>query len=221
MIILRLFWLDVQKLLCMRLMVFFIILPALLAFNGWFVSIAYLVYLYLVPYGMFSYDDNIIANNFYGALPVRREHMVAARYLFAISCMALMFALMLAVNTIFCLLLNLPVLAEDFLVSLILGLVMGLVFICAAFPLVMRYGLRKANNNVLLIFVLVFIIIGFYGDNLRYMSELPQINARSLAAFSLITLAISYMASLRLFIKREFFDYVPLGAVQRTRRKNN
>jgi hypothetical protein len=204
----------------MRLMAFFIFLPALLAFNGWFVAIAYLVYLYLVPYGMFSSDDNIIADNLYGALPVRREHMVTARYLFALFSMALMFVLMLSINTAFCLLLNHPVLAEDFLVSLILGLVMGLVFICTAFPLVMRQGLRKANSNVLLIFVLVFIMVGFYGDNLRYMSEIPQVNAHSIAAFCLIVLAISYSVALRFFRKREFFDYVPLGAVQRTRRKN-
>ena len=219
MIIIRLLWLDVQKLLSMRLMAFFIILPALLAFNGWFVSIAYLVYLYLVPYGMFSYDDNVIADNLYGALPVLRKHLAAARYLFAIFCMGLMLILMLLVNTAFCLLLKQPLLAEDFLVSLILGLVMGLVFIAAAFPLVLNQGLRKANKNVLLIFVLDFIILGFYGDNLRFMRELPQVNALSLTIFCMAVLIISYVAALRLFSKREFFDQTPFGAVQRAKKR--
>jgi len=216
---LRLFWLDVQKLLSIRMMTFFIVLLALLAFNSWFVSMAYLVYLYLVPYGMFSYDDNTIADNLYGALPVRREHMAAARYLFALFCMALMFGFMVAVNSVFCFLLNQPLLAEDFLVSLSLGFVMGLVFICAAFPLVMHHGLRKANNNILMIFVLDFIILGFYGDNLRHMHELPQVNASSLAVFCIIALIISYKVAVSLFSKREFFDHVPLGAVQRAKRK--
>lgn len=219
MTVLRLFWLDVQKLFSLRLMVFFIGLPAVLAFNGWFVAIAYLVYLYLVPYAMFSYDDSVLADNFYGALPVRREQMAAARYLFAIFCMALMIALMLAVNTAFCLLLSRPALAGDFLVSLGMGLVMGLLFIALAFPLVMHQGLRKANNNVLLIFVLDFIVLGFFGDNLRYMSELPQVNARSLAACCLIVLALSYTVALRLFSKREFFDHVPLEAVRRAKKR--
>jgi len=219
MTVLRLFMLDVHKLFSTRTMAFFILLPALMAFNGWFVAIAYLVYLYLVPYGMFSYDDNIMADNFYGALPALREHMVAARYLFALFCMALMISLMLLLNTAFCLLLAHPLLAEDFTVSLILGFVLGLVFIGAAFPLVMRSGLRKANNNVLLVFVLVFISISFYGDNLRYMSELPQINARSLTAFCLVVLAISYTIALRLFNKREFFDQTPLGAVRRPKKR--
>ena len=218
MTILRLFWLDVLKVLSIHLMSFFIILPALLAFNSWFVSIAYLVYLYLVPYGMFSYDDNIIADNLYGALPVRREQIVAARYLFAIFCMVLMLALMLAINTSFCLLFAQPLLAEDFLVSLTLGFVMGLVFICVAFPLVMRLGLRKANRNVLMVFVLDFIILGLYGDNLRYMRELPQINARTLAVFCFLALIVSYTLAVKFFGKREFFDYVPLGVVQRARK---
>lgn len=217
--IIRLFWLDVQKLLSMRSMAFFIILPALLAFNGWFVATAYLVYLYLVPYGMFSHDDNTIADSLYGALPVRREHMVAARYLFALLCMILMAVLMIAVNTAFCLLLKRPVLAEDFLVSLIMGFVMGLVFISVAFPLAMHFGLRKANNNVLLVFVLAFIIVGFGGDSLRYMREFPQVNASSLALLCLMVLAGSFMIATKLFAKREFFDYVPLGALQRMRRK--
>ena len=219
MTVLRLLWMDIQKLFSIRQMAFFILLPALFAFNGWFVSIAYLVYLYLVPYGMFSYDDNAVADNLYGALPLRREHLTTARYLFAIFCMALMIALMLAVNTAFCLLLKRPVLAEDFLVSLIMGLIAGLVFIAAAFPLVMKQGLRKANNNVLMIFVLDFILFCLYGDNLRHMRELPQVNVRLVIAICLIILAISYMAALKFFNKREFFDYVPLGAVQRARRK--
>ncbi|MCL1974601.1 MAG: ABC-2 transporter permease [Firmicutes bacterium] len=219
MTVLRLFLIDVKKLFSIRQMAFFILLPAVLAFNGWFVSIAYLVYLYLVPYGMFNYDDNAVADNLYGALPVRREHMVTARYLFAIFCQILMIALMLAVNTVFGLLLNRPVLAEDFLASLAIGLVAGLIFIAAAFPLVLKQGLRKANNNVLMIFVLDFIILGLYGDNLRQMSELPQINGRFIVLCCLIILIISYAIALRFFKKREFFDYVPLGAVQRARRK--
>jgi hypothetical protein len=217
--VLRLFWLDVQKLFSMRLMAFFVVLPALLAFNGWFVAIAYLVYLYLVPYGMFSYDDNVLADNFYGALPIRREQMAAARYLFAVFCMALMTALMLVVNTAFCLLLKRPALAGDFLVSLGMGLVMGLLFIAVAFPLVMHQGLRKANNNVLLIFVLDFIILGAFGDNLRYVRDLPQVNVRSLAACCFIVLALSYTVALRLFGKREFFDHVPLEAARRAKKR--
>jgi hypothetical protein len=219
MTVLRLFWLDVQKLFTMRIMTFFIVLPALLGFNGWFVAIAFLVYIYLVPYGMFSYDDNSIADNLYGALPVRREQMVAARYLFALFCMALMLLLMLAVNTAIGLFLRQPLLAEGFLLSLLLGFVMGLVFVSVAFPLVMHFGLRKATNNVLMVFVLAFIIVGFYGDRLRDMHTLPQVNAQSLAAFCLVLLAVSYMAALRLFKKREFYDYVPLGAVRRTRKR--
>ena len=219
MTVLRLFWLDVLKLYSVRLMIFLFMLPALLALNSWFVSVAYLVYLYLVPYGMFTHDDNTFADNLYGALPVRREQVAAARYLFALFCMALMYALMLAVNTAFCLLLDQPVLAEDFVISLTTGFVMGLVFICAAFPLVMYRGLRKANNHVLMIFVLDFIILGFYGDNLRNMRELPQVNAPSLAVFCVVALAVSYSVAVRLLNRREFLDYVPFEVAQRAKKR--
>ncbi|MCL1817245.1 MAG: ABC-2 transporter permease [Clostridiales bacterium] len=219
MTVLRLFCLDIRKLFTIRLMVLFIVLPALMAFNGWFVSIAYLVYMYLVPYGMFSYDDNAIADNLYGVLPVKREHLVMARYLFGLFCLALLPVLMLAVNTVFCLLLNQPLLKQDFLISLEMGFVMGLLFISAAFPLAMHFGLRKANNNVLMIFVLIFIVIGLYGDNLRELNELPQINIRSITGFCLIVLAGSYVAALKLIKKREYFDYIPLDTVRRAKKR--
>lgn len=214
--VLRLFWLDVQKLFSIRLMLVFIALPALAAFNGWFVSIAFLVFAYLVPYGMFSYDDTSIAENLYGVLPVRREHMVMARYLFAVLCMLLMAALMLLVNTACALLFSWPMLAANFISALVLGFVGGLTFICVAFPMILHLGAQKANTNVLVLFVLVFISLSFYGDTLLGAQSSGTLG---LALFCLLALIISLQTALRLYHKREFYDYVPMKDVHRAKKR--
>jgi hypothetical protein len=70
-----------------------------------------------------------------------------------------------------------------------------------------------------MIFVLDFIILGFYGDNLRNMRELPQVNAPSLAVFCVVALAVSYSVAVRLLIRREFLDYVPFEVAQRAKKR--
>lgn len=217
----HLFCLDVRKLLSIRMMAAFIVLPALATFNGWFVSIAYLVYLYLVTYGIFSYDDNVLADNLYGMLPVKREQIVSARYLFGLASMLLEAALMVGVHTLYCLAVGLPLLSPQFTAPLALSMAVGCCFIAVAYPLVLVQGARKANNYVLMLFVIAFIACGIYSDNLAFGTQaqtLPQGNLPGLLGLCLLAYAVSLQVCLRYYRHKQYHDYKPLADVHRAKR---
>lgn len=177
--------------------------------------IGYLGFMGMIT-GMMSVtmDDQDHGLTFLFSLPIDRRVYVREKYLF-ITGMGLGFTLL---STVFCLLFRIfadyKAPTEEILATALgVGAVM-LLFIAVMLPLTFKYGNERARIVSLIAIGFFFAAVILAGLVVNYADALPLVNAflalspvllaSIVVVFILLCLAISYRASLRVILKREF-----------------
>lgn len=177
--------------------------------------IGYLGFMGMIT-GMMSVtmDDQNHGLTFLFSLPIDRRTYVREKYLFIVG-MGLGFTLL---STVFCLLFRVfadhkaPI--EEILATALGVCAVMLLFIAVMLPLTLKYGNERARIVSLIAIGFFFAAVILAGLVVNYADALPLVNAflalpPALLAtigvvFILLCLTVSYRASLRVILKREF-----------------
>lgn len=177
--------------------------------------IGYLGFMGMIT-GMMSVtmDDQNHGLTFLFSLPIDRRTYVREKYLFIVG-MGLGFSLL---STVFCLLFRVfadhKAPTEEILATALGVCAVMLLFIAVMLPLTLKYGNERARIVSLIAIGFFFAAVILAGLVVNYADALPLVNAflalpPALLAtigvvFILLCLTVSYRASLRVILKREF-----------------
>ena len=177
--------------------------------------IGYLGFMGMIT-GMMSVtmDDQNHGLTFLFSLPIDRRTYVREKYLFIVG-MGLGFSLL---STVFCLLFRVfadhKAPTEEILATALGVCAVMLLFIAVMLPLTLKYGNERARIASLIAIGFFFAAVILAGLVVNYADALPLVNAflalpPALLAtigvvFILLCLTVSYRASLRVILKREF-----------------
>lgn len=169
----------------------------------------FVVIIYFFVYTPAAYDEQSKGDYLTGALPVRRERIVAAKYLYDLAVVAGACLVALAANGVGAALRPgeggraagvLPVL-----------ILIGCAFTAVVQPLILGLGVTKARYAILVVYALGVAAATALGVNtaqtrMQAMSLLPGWMPSSMILLGALLLAVSYPIARRLYARREFTD---------------
>lgn len=157
-----------------------------------------MLYAAMLPYTALAYDDQSRWHQFAMMTPCRPLEIILSKYLLGWLLMAAAAAFSLLMNGL------LGRLGTELRVSTVLsGLAAGCICIAVLLPIMFRYGVEKGRMLFILMFAVIFGLIGsssaFDTLALPVLESLPVI----LAAAAVIISAVSVPLAVKLYAKRE------------------
>lgn len=158
-----------------------------------------ILYAAMLPYTALAYDEQSRWNQLAAMTPCRPRDIVLSKYVLGWLLIAGFAAFSLVMNAI------LGRLGSDLHFSVVLS-ALSLACICLAvlLPVMFRFGVEKGRMTIILVFVVIFTVIGssseFNVTALPLMKALPAL----LAAAAVVSSAISVPLATKLYLRKEF-----------------
>lgn len=162
--------------------------------------------IYVMGFGLISYDENYHTQNYYAFLPIRRSEYVIGKFAFSLifllgstvlCCLCTFLGLLMGIDSIFTNQLSSP------LPLYILTFIIALVYLSVQYPLALFLGGMKGRVVAMIFYFALFSF--FFNGNALYLA-LSFIQNSSLFLLLVIALAIygiSCMITIRLYEKRD------------------